>query len=95
MSEAVVFDKEMAITHKDFARLLARALGHGDFELRDGEISFSDGARKLKITLSEESERRIALVVLPVTFVRFSFSGYDDAVKEMARIDLHFRRGGG
>ncbi len=95
MSEAVIFDKEMGITHYDFIRLLARAVGHNDFKLENGKISISDGPRKLEITLSEESERRVALVVMPVTFVRFALTGYDDAVKEMARIDLRFQRGGG
>ena len=95
MNETVIFDKEMAITHRDFMRLLARAVGHNYFELVDGVISVIDGARKLEITLSEESERRIALVALPVTFVRFALTGYDDAAKEMARIDLRFQRGGG
>ncbi len=94
MSETVIFDKEMGITHYDFTRLLARAVGHSDFTLRDGKISITDGPRKLEITLSEESERRVASVVMPVTFVRFALSGYDDAVKEMARIDLRFQRGG-
>jgi hypothetical protein len=63
--------------------------------LRNGKISVVDGARRLEITLSEESERRIALVALPVTFVRFALTGYPDAAQEMARIDLHFQRGGG
>ena len=95
MSEAVIFDKEMAITHRDFVRLLARAVGHNDFAVVDGKISVVDGSRKLEVTLSQESERRIALVALPVTFVRFALTGYDDADREMARIDLHFQRGGG
>lgn len=95
MSETIVFDKEMAITHRDFVRLLPRALGHADFELVGDTISLVDGAKSLEITLSEESERRIALVALPVTFVRFAFTGYDDAASEMAHIDFHFQRGGG
>lgn len=93
--EPVLFEKEMAITHRDFTRLLARALGHNDFKLVDGRISLADGARKIDITLSEESVRRIALVALPITFVCFTLTGYDDAAAEMARIDLHFQRGGG
>ncbi|MDA0231452.1 MAG: hypothetical protein O3B21_14875 [Proteobacteria bacterium] len=94
-SEPVLFKKEMAITHRDFTRLLCRAVGHTDFKLVDGRISLADGARKIDITLSEESVRRIALVELPITFVCFALIGYDDAAAEMARIDLHFQRGGG
>ena len=95
MSDTVAFDKEMAITHRDFVRLLARAVGDRNFQLVDGKISIAEGVRRIDITLSEESERRIALVTLPVTFVRFAFTGYDDAQAEMKRIDLQFQRGGG
>ena len=91
----VLFKKEMAITHRDFARLLARALGHNNFKPVKGKISVADGERRIDITLSEESVRRIAQVALPITFVCFALTGYDDAAAEMARIDLHFQRGGG
>ena len=91
----VAFEKEMAITHRDFVRLLARAVGHKHFELVGGKILITEDGRKMEVTLSEESERRIALVALPVTFVRFAFTGYDDTASEMKRIDLHFQRGGG
>ena len=95
MSKTVAFEKEMAITHRDFVRLLARAVGHKNFQLLDGKISITEGPRKMEITLSKESERRIALVALPVTFVRFDFTGFEDAQAEMKRIDLQFQRGGG
>ncbi len=95
MNETVAFEKEMGITHRDFVRLLARAVGHDDFKLAGGKISVNDGARKLDIDLSEESERRIALIALPFTHVRFAFTGYDDPHAEMKRIDLIFQRGGG
>ena len=56
MSGTIVFEKEMAISHRDFMRFLARALGHNAFTLVDGKISLREGERKLEITLSEESE---------------------------------------
>jgi len=95
MSETVTFKKEMSISHRDFLRLLARAVGHSNFELVDGKISVPVGEQLIEITLSEEYERRIALIVLPVTNVTFTLTGYSDAKAEMARIDLHFQRGGG
>ena len=90
-----IFEKEMAITHRDFVRLLARALGHDMFVLEDGKILVEGETQSLEIRLSKQTERRIASLTFPVTFVRFEFSGYKDAAKEMARIDLHFQRGGG
>ena len=95
MSETVVSEKEMGITRRDFVRLLPRAVGHDDFELVGDTISLVDHTKKLEITLSEESVRRIASVALPVTVVRFAFTGYHDAAAEMAHIDFHFQRGGG
>ena len=56
MSKTVAFEKEMAITHRDFVRLLARAVGHKNFQLVDGKISITEGPRKMEITLSKESE---------------------------------------
>ena len=95
MAERVTFDKEMGITHRDFLRILSRVVGEQNYRADGRRIIVEDGDRRLEITLSEESERRIALVVMPVTRVRFEFSGYDDPDQAMLRLDRHFQRGGG
>lgn len=95
MAETVIFEKEMSINHRDFLRLLSRALEGKDIRVNGREIVVDEGHRRLEISLSEESERKIALISLPVTWVRFVFSGYDDPETEMARIDRAFQRGGG
>ena len=95
MAEAVTFEKEMSISHRDFLRLLARAVDSNDMRVNGRDIVVDQGHRRLEITLSEESERKIALITLPVTWVRFTFSGYDDPKGEMARIERTFQRGGG
>ncbi len=97
MSEAIVFEKEMGIDHADFVRLLPRALDGRAFRVDGNRIVIEDGALRLEITLGETSERRIALLTLPVTPVRFEFTGYsaDEATAAMRRIDQAFLRGGG
>lgn len=95
VAESVIFDKELGITHRDFVRILSRVVGEQNYR-RDGRrIVVEDSDRRLEITLSEEKERRIALVVLPVTRVRFAFTGYDDPEQAMLHLDRHFQRGGG
>ncbi len=95
MSEPVVFKKEMAITHQDFIRLLTRAYVGKCIEVKNNEICILDGRNKVEITLSEESERKIALITLPVTHVKFSLFGYENAEREIKRVERHFQRGGG
>jgi hypothetical protein len=94
---AIVFKKEMGIDHGDFFRLLPRALGDLAYTLEDRRAVIADGDRRLVITLSETTERRIALMVLPVTHVTFAYSGYSPAEAKafQTHIDLRYQRGGG
>ena len=95
MPETVVFRKEMAITHRDFLRLLRRALGGRELASRDGAVTLDEGRRVLEITLSPESQRRIGMLALPVTEVRFRYTGYADPARHLARLERSFQRGGG
>ena len=95
MSEPVVFKKEMAITHQDFIRLLSRAYVCKCIEVKNNKICILDGKNKVEIILSEEFERKIALITLPVTHVKFILFGYENAEREIKRVERHFQRGGG
>ena len=92
-----VVDKEMGTTHKEFFRLLPKAVGDAGIEVDGLDVRVSDGARLLRISLSEESERRLGNFRLPVTHVRLTFSGYSDAEREAAlnRFWHAFQKGGG
>ncbi|MFQ5619495.1 MAG: hypothetical protein ACE5FR_11025 [Rhodospirillales bacterium] len=97
MAGPIVVEKEMAITHADFLRLLPRALDGREHTVEGNRIVAEDGPRRLEITLAETTERRIAQLALPVTRVRLEFSGYteDEAARAVALFDRAFRRGGG
>ncbi len=96
MTKITTFEKEMAISHRDFLRILSRALGDTPFRVEGRQILIEDGdRRRLTITLSEESERRIALIALPVTMVRFDYAGFDDPKAHLALLERSFQRGGG
>lgn len=97
MSGDTVIDKEMGITHEEFFRNIARALDGEDYrQTATGVVVEGDG-KSLTITLAEQGERRIALMVLPVTHVRLTFRGYPEAEIRQAvtAFDLAFQRGGG
>ncbi len=101
VAEALATDltirKEMGIGHKDFFRILPRALGSNDYSVDGSRIRFGDETRHLQIELSPEGSRTIALLTLPVTHVTLVFHGYSEADSKAAlhRFDLYYRRGGG
>ena len=87
----------MGITHADFFRRLPAAL-EGRAVTTDGNrATVVDGARRIEIELGPEGTRAIGLFRLPVTEVTFAFTGYDETQADalLARIDLHYHRGGG
>jgi len=94
---AITVEKEMSISHKDFFRILPKALEGADYRIDGDRVIAGSGDRRLEITLSEETRRRIALLTLPVTHVRLDFVGYgeDEAAAALSRFDRGFQRGGG
>ncbi|HEY5790010.1 MAG TPA: hypothetical protein VIX81_05250 [Gammaproteobacteria bacterium] len=90
-------EREMGIDHADFRRLLPHALGQ--LRWRGGETRFSIavGAGEVTIELGPERVRRIALLELPVTPVRFAWEGLAEGEFErfLERFDHYYRRGGG
>ncbi len=97
MVAATTVEKDMSISHREFFRSLPRALGTDAYRVEGTTITVEDGGRRLDITLAPESERRIALLTLPVTLVTLRFTGYDEdeAAAALARFDQAFQRGGG
>lgn len=95
-SEHVV-DKEMGFSHAEFRRLLPKAMGDAEI-IDEGEtFHIGDGERNLRIELSEESERRLGHIRIPVTHVRLTYTGYTEAEIETAlkKFWLAFQKGGG
>ena len=97
MAGSIVVEKEMAITHADFLRTLPRALDGREHTVDGNRMVVEDGRRRLEITLSETTERRIAQLTLPVTRVRLEYRGYTEveAAAAVALFDRAFQRGGG
>jgi hypothetical protein len=92
-----VVEKEMALTHADFFRIIPSALGGEDFETIDTGIVLVTGARRLTITLGCERIRKIAMMRIPACHVRLEFTGYSEPDRQAALdlFDKMFRKGGG
>ncbi len=97
MSEEAVVEKEMGLSHADFFRTIANALGTDAFETTADGVTLDEEGRRLSITLGPESERRIALLSIPVTPVTLRFIGYpeDEIARRLKKFDQTFKRGGG
>lgn len=89
--------REMGLNIAEFSRSITSAVEPHSY-LVDGRIFtvlHPDG--KIKITLAETTERRIAALSIPQTRVTFDFGGLDVEAREtfMTRFDRYFHRGGG
>jgi len=94
---ATVYERDMTITHKEFLRLLPKAINGLDYQLNGNQIDIVGDGRSIKISLAKESIRKIASLALPVTLVRIELHGFDETekVKFMSRFDLSYQKGGG
>lgn len=92
-----IVHKEMGYTHKEFMRLLPKAVGSTDFQVLENEIQMREGGRLLSVLLGEETERRLGNFRLPLLPVDLVFTGYDEAgIKEvLERFWRAYQKGGG
>ena len=87
----------MGVDHRDFFRLLPRAMGEHAYAVDGTTVNVVVGRGTLRIDLGEEQVRRIALLALPFARVSFTFTGTSEAERDAftRRFELAFRRGGG
>ena len=92
-----IVHKEMGYTHKEFMRLLPKAVGIADFQVLENEIQVQEPGRLLRVLLGEETERRLGNFRLPLLPVDLVFSGYDEAGINAAldRFWRAYQKGGG
>ncbi len=88
-------EKEMGYTHADFFRLLPGAMGDTPYEINGLEVDCKLPTGTLKITLGEERERVLVLVVLPCMNVTFEFKDVRDEDRERFTryFDVRFMKG--
>ena len=89
--------REMAITHQDFFRLLPKAIVGRDYQREGTKVLIEDGDKRVVISLSEESTRKIASLVLPLTCVTVQIEGFSESEQKtfLDRFYLAYQKGGG
>lgn len=89
--------KEMGITHKELFSKLPLIFKGDDFKIDGLRIIQAQNGKTIEIVLSEEGQRKLGLVVLPLTYVALNLFGFDETGKNefIAHFDLQFFRGGG
>lgn len=88
---------EVTATRAELLRILPAAVDHDAFvDQGDGFVHQRDG-RSWRIGLTPLPELQIGSMHLERHRVDISFAGYSEAETDafMARLELHFRRGGG
>jgi len=85
----------MGYSHADFFRLLPRAMGTHQYEVNGLQVNCTLPTGKLTITLGEEHERRLVLVVMPYMYVTFEYENVSDEDREnfIKYFDLRFMKG--
>ena len=89
--------REMSITHKDFFRLLPRAVNGAPITRQDNQAHIETEAGQVKITLAPERVRKLGMMEFPVTQVSIEFRDFTPARQTafLTRFDLAYQRGGG
>ncbi len=93
--------REMSVTVHDFLRLVpaaARAaMGDVPVATTKSGVTIGDGAKQVKITLTEIPEKRIGSFRLPRIEAHFAFHGYSEVERMtfLERFDRVTQRGGG
>lgn len=87
----------MSISHREFFRLLPRAVGNRVFSTTDRDATIEIGNGQLDIHLSEEGQFKIASLQLPRTVVSFEFTNVEESerIQFLSQFDMAFQRGGG
>ena len=89
---------EMGLSHADFLRIFPRLLVDAEYSTSglEPEARWADG-RRLRVSVSAQHERKIALMRIPYVNICFWFHGFS-AVEQadfLARFDRAFQKGGG
>ncbi len=92
-----IFEREMTITHRDFFRILPKALKSYLYQQHENVISVTLDEGEIVIILAEERLRQIASLTLPITNVTFQIKNVVKKSKKgfFKQFDQAYQRGGG
>ena len=77
--------------------MLPRAVNNAVLARQGNNVDITTSAGLVKITLSPETVRKLAIMEFPVTEVTVEFSGFSASERAafLARFDLAYQKGGG
>jgi len=89
--------RDMALTRKDFFRILPRAVGSNPYEIDTDGATVKVAGGVVNISLGPQQVRKIALMEVPWCRVSFNASGMTEAQFQEFSEHFHrrFQRGGG
>ncbi len=92
-----MYERDMTISHKEFLRLLPKALAGLSYEKSGNVIGVSSKDGPIEIILGEESTRHLASLALPRTQVSIELTSHSEsaAASFIKRFDLAYQKGGG
>lgn len=95
--ERIHYAREMGFDHRDFFRVLPRAMGDNPYRVEGTVIHAEIGQGTLEIALGPEQTRQIALLRLPYCEVSFTFRNVSPTEQTAFKtyFDLRYQRGGG
>jgi hypothetical protein len=87
----------MQLQREEFLRELPRAVGNLEHQVAGNKVTVKDGDRRVEITLTDEGERHLGSLNLPMERIDFEFIGYtqEEIDAFMERFDQHTLREGG
>ena len=90
-------ERKMTITHRDFFRVLPKALKSYPYQQHENVVSIPLDGGEIVIILAEEQRRQIASLSLPLTNVTFQIENVAEKSKKefFEQFDRAYQRGGG
>jgi hypothetical protein len=94
---SVKFSREMQLKREEFLRELPKAIGYLEHQVSGNRVTVKDGDRRVEIALTDEGERHLGSLDLPMERIDFEFIGYtqEEIDAFMERFDQHTLRAGG
>ena len=96
-NEVITDSRDMALTHKDFFRILPRAMGSHTYTTDANGVDAQVAGGTVRIDIGSQQLRKIALMEVPWCRVDFRATGVSAAqFKEFSEhFHRYFQRGGG
>tara|TARA_R110002072_G_scaffold122511_3_gene257151 strand:- start:23751 stop:24053 length:303 start_codon:yes stop_codon:yes gene_type:complete len=92
--------RDMAVTHDEFYRLIAKTISNSEliiFDKINSSVSFPFSKGEIHISLEEQKIRRIASMKIDYTPMNFIFKNLSKGEKQsyLQKFDITFQKGGG